>query len=83
MKHKLTIIIAVLEATVLLVMKLMDWKESKTHKPAAGRARRAGGHRVVNTDRQEYDGRPSRGDTNAAYLPASSGSADEKIHEKR
>lgn len=82
MSKKLTIIIAVLEAVVLLTMKLMDWKESKSQKPAASKARRAGGKRVVNPSSPEYDGELSRGDQNAAYLPAGSGATDEKIHEK-
>ena len=82
MKGKATIIVAVLEAAVLLTMKLMDWKEAKAHKPAASKARRAGKHRVVNPDRPEYDDQPSRGDRSAAYLPASSGPADQKIHKE-
>ena len=82
MKHKLTIIIAVLEATVLLVMKLMDWKESKTQKPASGKARRAAGHRVVNPAPQDYnDGSPG-GDQRAIDILAGSSATDEKIHKE-
>ena len=82
MRGRLTIIIAVLEATVLLVMKLVDWRESKTKKPIASKVRTVKGHQVVNLDPGEYDGDKPQGETNAAYLPASGSSADEKIHEK-
>ncbi len=82
MTKKVTIIIAVLEAVVLLVMKLMDWKESKTQRPAAGKAHRASGRRVVNPSSPAYDEEHPRGDQNAAYLPAGSSATDEKIHEK-
>jgi len=80
---KLTIIIAVLEATVLLTMKLMDWKESKSEKPAAGKAPRAAGHRVVNPAAKEYYGEEPQGEKNAAYLPAGSSAPDEKVHKKK
>jgi len=79
-KHKLTIIIAVLEAVVLLTMKLMDWKESKDQKPASGKARRAGGHRVVNPAPQDYNDRPPEGDDSAVNILAGSGAADEDVH---
>lgn len=82
MKGKVTIILAVLEAAVLLVMKAIDWKESKTYKPAAGNARRAAGRRVVKPGSPDYNDRPPEGDKNAAYLPASSSTTDEEIHEK-
>ena len=83
MKHKLTLIIAVLEAVVLLTMKLMDWKEAKNEKPAAGKVRRANGHRVVNPSPREYDREPSQGEReHAAYLPASISAADETVHEE-
>jgi len=81
MRGKLTIILAVLEAAVLLVMKACDWKESKNQRPTAGKARSAKGHRVVNPGQAEYDEGLTPGDkTNAAYLPASGSTADEKIH---
>jgi hypothetical protein len=80
---KTTIIIAVLEAAVLLVMKLMDWKESKTQKPAAGKARQAAGHRVVKPSPREYDGEPPEGDSSAINFLASGGPADEKIHKEK
>lgn len=83
MKHKATIIIAVLEALVLLTMKLMDWKESKSQKPAAGKARKAGKHRVVQPGSREYDERSTRGDLDATYLLAGSSAPDEEIHEKK
>lgn len=82
MRGKLTIVIAVLEAVVLLVMKLCDWKESKKQKPTAGKARTVDGHRVVNPAPTEYDDEPSRGEINAAYLPASGSSADKTLHQK-
>jgi len=81
-KHKLTIIIAVLEAVVLLTMKLMDWKESKDQKPAAGKAQRAGGHRVVNPAPPGYNDRPPEGDSSAIDILAGSSAADEKVHEE-
>lgn len=82
MKHRLTILIAVLEAAVLLVMKFVDWRETKTQKPAAGKAATVAGHRVVKPDQPEYYEGFTRGDKNAAYLPAGIGAADEEIHEK-
>jgi len=82
MRGKVTIIIAVLEAVVLLVMKLMDWKESNNQKPASGKARRAGGRRVVNPSPPDYNNEPHEGDQNAAYFPAGSSAADEEIHEE-
>jgi len=82
MKHKLTIITAVLEAIVLLTMKLMDWKEGGSKKPAASKASAVRGHRVVNLATSEYiDGSP-KGESSAAYVLAGSGPADEKIHKK-
>lgn len=82
MRGKVTIIIAVLEAVVLLVMKLCDWKESKVQKPMASKARTAAGKRVVNPAPPEYDDQPSQGDRSAAYFPTSSGPADEEIHKE-
>ena len=83
MRGKLTIILAVIEATVLLVMKACDWKDSKNQRPTAGKLQRAAGHRVVNPCPSEYDEELTPGDPkNAAYLPASGSTADEKIHEK-
>jgi hypothetical protein len=79
---KSTIIIAVIEATVLLVMKLMDWKESKAQKPTAGKAHRVRGRRVVNPCPAEYDGRPPEGESSAINILAGSSAADEKIHEE-
>ena len=79
---KATIIIAVIEAVVLLAMKLMDWKESKTQKPAAGKAQRAAGHRVVKPAPPAYDGESPEGDSSAINILASGSAADEKIHEK-
>jgi hypothetical protein len=79
---KATIIIAVLEAMVLLVMKLMDWKESKSQKPAAGKARKVGGRRVVNPSPQSYNARPPEGDSSAINFLAGSSATDEKIHEE-
>jgi len=79
---KTTIIIAVLEAVVLLVMKLMDWKESNNQKPAAGKARRAGGRRVVNPAPQDYNGESPRGDQRAIDILAGSSATDEKVHEE-
>jgi len=81
MRGKLTIILAVLEATVLLVMKACDWKESKNQRPTAGKVKKAGGHRVVNPCPPEYDEDFTPGDVHdAAYLPAGGSAADEKIH---
>ena len=79
---KSTIILAVIEATVLLIMKMMDWKESKTQKPAAAKARQAGGHRVVNPSPQDYTDRPPTGDPDATNILAGSSASDEEIHKK-
>ena len=82
MRGKVTIIIAVLEAIVLLTIKLCDWKESKAQKPMSGKARRAAGRRVVNPAQPEYDTESPRGDNNAAYLSAGGSAADKTIHEE-
>ena len=79
---KATIIIAVLEAIVLLVLKLVDWKEAKDQKPASAKARRAGGHRVVNPAPEEYNGNPPEGDDSAINILAGSSTSDKNIHEK-
>ena len=77
---KSTIIMAVIEATVLLIMKLMDWKETKTQKPAAAKARQAAGHRVVNPAPQDYNERPPTGDPDAANILAGESAPDEEVH---
>jgi len=82
MKHKLTIIIAVLEAIVLLTMKLMDWKEAVNEKPASGKAKTVAGHRVVNPAPEEYNGNPPEGDDSAINILAGSSTSDKNIHEK-
>jgi len=82
MKHKLTIIIAVMEALGLLTMKLMDWRESKDQKPAAGKAHRAGGRRVVNPSPPEYNDRSPEGERSAINILAGSSAADEEIYEE-
>lgn len=81
-KGKLTIIIAILEALSLITMRLVDWKESKDEKPAAGKARTAKGHRVVNPSTPEYTGGSPEGEKRAINILASGNAADEKIHEK-
>ena len=81
MSKKVTLVIAVLEAAVLLVMKASQWQQNKRNKPNAAKAHSVGGKRVVQPSSPRYDER-SRGDKNAAYFPASGGAADEKIHEK-
>ena len=83
MRGKLTIMIAVLEAAVLLTMKLMDWKETKSQKPAAGKAHRAGGRRVVTPAPQDYNDRPPEGERSAVNILASGQTADEKIYEEK
>lgn len=80
MKHKLTVFIAVLEAVVLLVMKTMDWKETKARKPAAGKAYKAGGRRVVNPSSPEYNSGSPEGESDAIDILAGSSATDEEIH---
>ena len=77
-----TIILAVIEAAVLLVMKACDWKESRTQKPASSKVRQAGGRRVVNPSPPAYDGESPEGEISAINILASSSTADEKIHEE-
>jgi len=80
MKGKTTLIIAVLEALVLLTIKLSDWAEARKNKPRAATVRRANKHRVVQPGSAEYDGESPEETTNAAYLPASGSTTDEKIY---
>ena len=82
MSKKLTLTVAILEALVLLVMKVSQRHQNKQNKPVAGEARKAAGRRVVNPSPPRYDDDLPPGDKNAAYLPASGSAADEKIHEK-
>jgi hypothetical protein len=77
--RKSTIIISVLEAIVILVIKLIDWKESRQHKPAAGRVRSIKGKPVVRSEESEYYKTTPDGDENAADLLAGPSAADEKI----
>jgi len=81
-KHKLTIIVAVMEAVVLLTMKLMDWKEAKTEKPAASKARTVKGRRVVKLSPQEYHGEPPTGENSAVNLLAGSSASDKNVHKE-
>jgi hypothetical protein len=77
------LLIAVLEATVLLVMRFASWHESKRHVSRGNRAREVAGHRVVKPAPKEYNTDDPEGETNhAAYLSAGSSAVDEDVHEK-
>lgn len=82
MSKRFTLAIALVEALVLLVMKYASWYQGKQQKPAASKAYRAAGHRVVKPSPPAYNDELPRGEQNAVNLPAGSGSADKKIHEK-
>lgn len=82
MSKRLTLVIALVEATVLLVMKYASWYQGKQQKPAASKAYRAAGHRVVKPSPPAYNDALPQGETDAAYLPTSSGPADKKIHKE-
>lgn len=84
MSKKLTLIVVVLEAIAMITMKYCSFIQGKQQKPAASKAYKAAGHRVVKPPQSEYDEQLSRGDTSdAVNLPASGSTADEKIHEKK
>lgn len=71
-----------LEAAVLLTMKLMDWQETKSQKPAAAKARKANGRRVVNPSPQDYNNEPPEGDSSAVNILAGRDAPDEVVHEE-
>ena len=78
---KITIILALIEATAVLVMKAMSYVQNKKSSRAS-KAYAVHGKRVVQPSPARYHGQSPDGENDAAYLPAGSSAADEKVHEE-
>ena len=78
---KITIILALIEATAVLVMKAMSYVQNKKSSRAS-RASAIRGKRVVQPSPARYHGQSPEGERSAINILAGSSAADEEIHEE-